>query len=253
MVAGHMAVPQFRGPITYCVLQWCHPMLTGTQRRTSCSTRMITLFGDHVIKLDSGSVGRGDSPGVGDSFANIFAKTYEFRNILSVGNGLLGFDCLGILTFLPPANEVWGKVIFSEACVKNSVHGGGGVCLSACWDTTPRDQTSPPGSRACWEIRSMCRRYASYWNAFFLGRRGHAPPPPGGPNSFNFMQSLGKFDKFVCWRPPPPGELAPPPRGNPGSATVSHCIARATCYCRSFFCFYSSIHGEDKRDNFTKG
>ena len=25
---------------------------------------------------------------------------------------------------LPPANEVWGKVIFSEACVKNSVHRG---------------------------------------------------------------------------------------------------------------------------------
>ena len=49
-----MAVPQIRGPITYCVLQWCHPMLTVTQRRTSCSTRMITLYGDHVIKLDSG-------------------------------------------------------------------------------------------------------------------------------------------------------------------------------------------------------
>ena len=35
--------------------------------------------------------------------------------------------------FLPPANEVWGKVIFSEACVKNSVHRGGvpgpGGCL----------------------------------------------------------------------------------------------------------------------------
>ena len=54
MVVGHMAVAQFRGPITYCVLQWCHPMLTGTQRRMSCSTRMITLYGDHVIKLDSG-------------------------------------------------------------------------------------------------------------------------------------------------------------------------------------------------------
>ena len=40
---------------------------------------------------------------------------------------------------------------------------------------------------------------------------------PGGPNSFNFMQFLGKFDKLVCWHPP--GELAPPPRGNPGSAT----------------------------------
>ena len=44
------------------------------------------------------------------------------------------------------------------------------------------------------------------------------PPSPGGPNSFNFMQFLGNFGKIVCWRPP--GELAPPPRGNPGSATV---------------------------------
>ena len=43
--------------------------------------------------------------------------------------------------------------------------------------------------------------------------------PPPGPNSFNFMQFLGKFGKIICWRPPT-GELAPPPRGNPGSATV---------------------------------
>ena len=28
---------------------------------------------------------------------------------------------------------------------------------------------------------------------------------PGNPNSFNFMQFLGKFGKIVCWRPPPPG------------------------------------------------
>ena len=53
--------------------------------------------------------------------------------------------------FLPPANEVWGKVIFSVACVKNSVHEGWGVCLSACWDP-PREKTpslgpSTPGSR----------------------------------------------------------------------------------------------------------
>ena len=27
-------------------------------------------------------------------------------------------------SFLPPANKVWGKVIFSQACVKNSVHRG---------------------------------------------------------------------------------------------------------------------------------
>ena len=41
-----------------------------------------------------------------------------------------------VLLLLPPANEVWGKVIFSEACVKNFVHGGGrawlqGACMVA--------------------------------------------------------------------------------------------------------------------------
>ena len=43
-------------------------------------------------------------------------------------------------------------------------------------------------------------------------------PPTGGPNSFNFMQFLGKDlpnNSFLH----PPLELAPPPRGNPGSAT----------------------------------
>ena len=56
-----------------------------------------------------------------------------------------------------------GKVIFSEACVKNSVHGGGGgVCLSACWDTqTPRADISLADGH--------CRgRHASYWNAFLF-------------------------------------------------------------------------------------
>ena len=44
---------------------------------------------------------------------------------------------------LPPANEVWGKVIFSEACVKNSVHGG--VYLGRYPPRTGR--CTPPGIR----------------------------------------------------------------------------------------------------------
>ena len=48
------------------------------------------------------------------------------------------------------------------------------------------------------------------------GARGMRAPL-GGPNSFDFMQFLGKCGKIVCWCPP--GQLAPPPRGNPGSAT----------------------------------
>ena len=49
-------------------------------------------------------------------------------------------------------------------------------------------------------------------------RGGARDSRPRGPNSFNFMQFLGKYGKIVCWRPP--GELAPPPQGNPGSVTV---------------------------------
>ena len=35
-------------------------------------------------------------------------------------------------------------------------------------------------------------------------------------NFLNFMQFFGNFGKIVCWQPP--GGLAPPPMGNPGSA-----------------------------------
>ena len=60
-----------------------------------------------------------------------------------------------------------------------------------------------------------------------------APPLPGGPNSFNFMQFLGNFGEIVCWRPPP-GELAPPPRGNPRSATDSGGIIKGKQLCLVF-------------------
>ena len=41
----------------------------------------------------------------------------------------------------------WAKVMFLQASVILST--GGGVCLSACWDTTttPKEQTHPPRSR----------------------------------------------------------------------------------------------------------
>ena len=45
-----MTVLQFRGPMAFRVLQWCHPMLASSSR-TSCCTQMITLYG---TKVDSG-------------------------------------------------------------------------------------------------------------------------------------------------------------------------------------------------------
>ena len=43
--------------------------------------------------------------------------------------------------------QSWGKVIFSVACVKNSVHGEG-VCPISCWDTPPPQTRGehPPGA-----------------------------------------------------------------------------------------------------------
>ena len=45
---------------------------------------------------------------------------------------------------LPPATKLGQGYIFTGVC--DSVHGGGGVCLSASWDTTPPTR-HPPGNR----------------------------------------------------------------------------------------------------------
>ena len=71
-------------------------------------------------------------------------------------------------------------------------------------------------------------QYVVYTKFKSGGSKGGARTHPPGPNSFNFMQFLGNFAKIVCWRPPS-RELAPPPRGNPGSATGSgHLRSRQT-------------------------
>ena len=69
---------------------------------------------------------------------------------------------------LPPTNEVWGKVIFSEACVKNSVQGGcaipaciaGGIpaCLAAGGCTIPACLAaggSAPGGCLVWGVPGL--------------------------------------------------------------------------------------------------
>ena len=97
----------------------------------------------------------------------------------------------------------WAKVMFLQVSVIL-----GGVCLSACWDTTtppgpdppsteqtppeqtaPQDQTppradtpleqtppradTPPPRQADSGIQSTSGRYASYWNAFLLNLKVH--------------------------------------------------------------------------------
>ena len=90
--------------------------------------------------------------------------------------------------YLPPANEVWGKVIFLHLFVilftggwgSASVHAGippGSRHHPPGTSHTPRSRHPPPGTprnrhtprnKACWELRSTSGRYASYWNAILL-------------------------------------------------------------------------------------
>ena len=102
---------------------------------------------------------------------------------------------------LPPANEVWGTVIFLHLSVirfmggvPGQVHPLGGYTPSGrCTPSrytpqqvhshplgryplgryTPLGTHTPlgrytPRSSACWEIRATRGRYASYWNAFLF-------------------------------------------------------------------------------------
>ena len=88
-----------------------------------------------------------------------------------------------LLEFITGHNEFVAKVMFLLVSV---ILLTGGVCLSACWDTTTPKQT-PPEQTLPWEqtppfpreqtplpqeadsgIRSMSGRYASYWNAFLF-------------------------------------------------------------------------------------
>ena len=95
------------------------------------------------------------------------------------------------MIFLPPANEVWGKVMFLHPSVSHSVHGGGGSIFSrgmlslaggavlnggvprlaggvsslaggAVLSSTPPLRMAEDGT----PLWLTSGRYASYWNAF---------------------------------------------------------------------------------------
>ena len=80
----------------------------------------------------------------------------------------------------------WAKVMFLQASVILST--GGGVCLSACWDTHPQEQT-PPGSRHPLE---------------------QTPPGADTPESRHPLeQTPPRADTFPWEQTPPPGKQTP--------------------------------------------
>ena len=108
----------------------------------------------------------------------------SFFNIFPTAQNSIDVELTTLGHFYRPQRS-WAKVMFLQASVILST---GGVCLSACWDTTPprsrppqsrhppgadthppREQTTPP-READSGIRSTSGRYASYWNAFLFTR-----------------------------------------------------------------------------------
>ena len=76
-------------------------------------------------------------------------KADKLQKLAALGRyTILTFSICFVLTSFrllsPPANEVCEGYVFT--CVCHSVHGGGGVCLNACWDP-PSGADTPPRSR----------------------------------------------------------------------------------------------------------
>ena len=105
--------------------------------------------------------------------------------------------CFKFLVFLPSATVVGEKVMFSQACVKNSVHGGRGVSQHELGRQTP----PPAGIPAC------------IWADL---------PPPRRPLQQTVRILLECFLVGMCCQKPrltpSPGGLAPFRIWNPGSA-----------------------------------
>ena len=82
-------------------------------------------------------------------YSNIRGLQSATRQTILVNRSLPKFRVRSTTTIclLPPANEVWRKVIFSVTCVKNSVHRRGGspsVQTHTPWKQTPPGSIPPP-------------------------------------------------------------------------------------------------------------
>ena len=99
---------------------------------------------------------------------------------------------------LPPANEVWGKVIFSEACVKNSVHRGGEGGVPHQVPPPGRGRYTPPGTRQV---------HPPGPGRYPPGPGRYTPPGPGRytpPGPGRYPPGPGRY-------PPGPGRYPPSP------------------------------------------
>ena len=103
-------------------------------------------------------------------------------------------DYINIIdVFLPPANEVLGKVIFSEACVKNSVHKGRGLpqCMLGYQPIPPPMQTPPPGQGPHKSRHPPRSRHPPGADPLEANTSPSRPLPPGAVHAGRYGQQAG--------------------------------------------------------------
>ena len=135
-------------------------------------------------------------------------------------------------------NEVVAKVMFLQVSVIHSVHRG--VCLSACWDTTLRDQADPPrpGRHPPWDQASPQTRQTPLGP----GRppRTRQTPLPPGPGTAPWDQA----DPPRPGRPPPPREADSSIRSTSGryasywNAYLFIIMTKSLFFLNSTLCFW---------------
>ena len=104
---------------------------------------------------------------------------------------------------LPPANEVWGKVIFLVACVKNSVHRGEYLGRYTHPGRYPLGRYIPPLARHT-PLSSVCQEFCSQG-----GVPGQVHPPRQVPP----WQVHPRLARYTPWPDTPPDRY--PQAGTP--------------------------------------
>ena len=108
---------------------------------------------------------------------HVYCRAHSpFNNyiVLKEGQQIRDFAIRDSTKFLPPATEVWGKVMFSES-VCQSIPRGGGLCMIS----RPVLLSGPmflgggggrfcPGKKSEFSWNQKSGQYASYWNAFLV-------------------------------------------------------------------------------------
>ena len=129
-----------------------------------------------------------------------------------------------LIIFITGRNELVAKVIFLHLSV--ILFTGGGVCLSACWDTTPPWEQTPPRSRHTPPMEQTPPLDET--------PPGSRHPPPGSRHTFP-EQTPPRADtpleqtpleqtppeQTPPWSRAPPPEQTPPPKADSGIRSMS--------------------------------